>query len=179
MAFRESIKVNIDRKLLSRVFSKIAVSTEHFYNNTPCWDWTGYLIGGYGRFHYQGADHVAHRFIYQMLVEPVNPDRHCDHLCRRRQCVNPAHVEIVTHRENVIRGVSLIAKYAQSEYCVNGHKKPEHPTSEGFRRCAECRKQKNARAALAFKNLPFDHPKKEKYRAYQRAWYKKTYQSDK
>jgi len=105
-----------------------------------------------------------------MFVGDVSADLHCDHLCRRPCCVNPAHVEPVTPRENVIRGVSLISQYANSEYCVNGHKKPDKPTAEGFRRCVECRKQKNQREAEAFKALPQDHPKRLARLKYAREW---------
>jgi hypothetical protein len=65
-----------------------------------CWLWIGAIKeSGYGNHGGTGA----HRFMYQLLVGPIPPGLQLDHLCRVRNCVNPAHLEPVTPSENVRR----------------------------------------------------------------------------
>lgn len=66
-----------------------------------CWLWTGTLTAhGYAR--YSGT--VAHRLLWEHVHGPLAPGLELDHLCRVRHCVNPDHLEPVTHTENVRRG---------------------------------------------------------------------------
>jgi len=72
-----------------------------------CWRWNGAHTGnGYaecsnhkGRY---GTIH-AHRRVYEHLVGPIPNGLDIDHLCRNRWCVNPAHMEPVTRKENLRR----------------------------------------------------------------------------
>lgn len=69
-----------------------------------CWMWTGATCSlGYGRFSVHGISNPAHRYSYQLLIGDVPPGLEMDHLCRMRECVNPFHVEPVTHAENMRR----------------------------------------------------------------------------
>lgn len=88
-----------------------------------CWLWTGSLVGeGYGRItDDNGRSAFVHRFAYELLVGPVPGGKQLDHLCRVRACVNPTHLEPVTRRENILRGVSPQAENARKTYCDNGH----------------------------------------------------------
>jgi hypothetical protein len=73
--------------------------------NTGCWLWTGYVDRhGYGQF--KGAKQgSAHRWSYEYHAGPIPEGLQLDHLCRVRSCVNPAHLEPVTCRVNVSRGL--------------------------------------------------------------------------
>jgi hypothetical protein len=80
--------------------------------STPCWIWLGTINSkGYGMI---GKGLVgspsAHRRMYEERIGLVPDGKELDHLCRVRACVNPAHLEPVTHRENVRRGWSARAK---------------------------------------------------------------------
>jgi hypothetical protein len=46
----------------------------------------------------------AHRAVYEILVGDVADGLDMDHLCRTPACVNPAHLEPVTHAVNMRRG---------------------------------------------------------------------------
>lgn len=70
-----------------------------------CWTWTGALQRGYGRVcgGGRGNNQLAYRVAYELLVGPVPVGLELDHLCRNRACINPEHLEPVTHRENMRR----------------------------------------------------------------------------
>lgn len=64
---------------------------------TGCWRWQGgHKHNGYGVFHAQGRQVLAHRFAYADLISPIPADLQLDHLCRTRDCVNPWHLDPVT-----------------------------------------------------------------------------------
>lgn len=71
----------------------------------PCWHWLGEINrNGYGRVWLDGVRHMAHRLFYVLLVGDIPPGLIVDHLCRRRSCCNPLHLEPVTHQVNTLRG---------------------------------------------------------------------------
>ena len=91
-------------------------------SDSECWIWTGALAHhGYGQVMYESKQQKAHRVLYQILVGPIPDGLTLDHLCRQRACVNPAHLEPVTMRENLLRGIGLTAVHAQKTHCINGH----------------------------------------------------------
>ena len=75
---------------------------------TDCWYWLGSkkesrgLI--YGTFWDGKRNRNAHVVMYESEIGPIPEGMELDHLCRNTLCVNPAHLEPVTHRENLIRG---------------------------------------------------------------------------
>lgn len=87
-----------------------------------CWTWTGNIsIQGYGRFCVNYRGYRAHRLAYELLVGPIPRGLVLDHLCRNKLCVNPAHLEPVTQRENVLRGEGISAREARQTHCFRGH----------------------------------------------------------
>lgn len=74
-------------------------------HGTPCWIWQLSTVGaGYGRFQVDGKKHLAHRWHYEQVHGQIPDGLELDHLCRQYRCVNPDHLEPVTHIENVRRG---------------------------------------------------------------------------
>lgn len=78
---------------------------------TPCWLWCRTVSKkGYARLsvpsgHRGGRNVEAHRHLWIEVNGPVPEGLVLDHLCRNKTCVNPEHLEPVTHLENVRRGV--------------------------------------------------------------------------
>ncbi len=67
-----------------------------------CWEWKGALdSGGYGMI----RGEMAHRYAYKLFKGDIPTGLTIDHLCRNRKRVNPNHLEPVTNRENIRRGV--------------------------------------------------------------------------
>lgn len=88
---------------------------------TKCWDWLGYVeADGYSRMIVNGKRLPVHRVSYRVFCGPLD-NRHIDHLCRNRRCVNPKHLELVSPRENILRGVSPSAINAAKTHCKRGH----------------------------------------------------------
>lgn len=106
-----------------------------------CWVWTGATSRGYGNFtpNGRGSWTTAYRWSYEHHVGPVPEGLELDHLCRNRACVNPAHLEPVTHLEN--RQRAALAK----THCKNGHEfTPENTYQRKDRVGRNCRTCSNA-----------------------------------
>ena len=116
-----------------------------------CMLWTASLgSDGYGLFGIKtGAGKWcrvgAHRLSYQHFIGPIPQGLELDHLCRNRKCVNPIHLEAVTHRVNIFRGNTLAANYAARTHCKRGHLYDASNTGwRGTGRlCLTCIKQRN------------------------------------
>lgn len=92
----------------------------HFEDGCLIWD-AGKDHAGYGMFHNGQSNGRAHRVLYEFVNGAIPPNLGLDHLCRRRDCVNPLHMEAVTQRVNVLRGEGVASKHARRTHCLNGH----------------------------------------------------------
>lgn len=106
-----------------------------------CRVWTGYRTpDGYGRMTVNGATQGAHRVAYELFVGAIPKGLVIDHLCRNRACVNPLHLEVVTNRENILRGEGHAAQNARKTHCIRGHDltDPKNTYTWGTRECRLC-----------------------------------------
>lgn len=121
--------------------------------NSGCWLWLGYRCAGdYGRFHISGKQSkMAHAVAYEMAGKEIPYGKELDHLCRVRCCVNPDHLEPVTHRENIRRGMVSASNSLRGKavtQCPQGHLYSEENTvlkkhrirgvEYNLRECREC-----------------------------------------
>lgn len=107
-----------------------------------CLRWTGaHTPNGYGQMRVGGKVVSTHRVAHELAKGPILGGMEVDHLCRVRDCVNPDHLEAVTHRENLRRSMNPHFRFDVSE-CVEGHPLSganlyRHP--DGRRGCRTCR----------------------------------------
>jgi len=106
-----------------------------------CWEWAGSKWPtGYGRFRRDGRSFMAHREAVRLASGvAVAADMTVDHLCGNVSCVNPAHLEVVTMRVNVLRSGNPTAINARKVRCKRGHDFDE-ANARGRRRCSTCQK---------------------------------------
>ncbi len=121
-------------------------TTELFWDKVTktnlCWVWTGSLTAqGYGLYTVgwgrNKKTYRAHRMAYELCVQDIPDGLELDHLCRVHNCVNPKHLEAVTHRVNCQRGSRSQNK---KTHCGKNHEFTEVNTkfSKGKRACRAC-----------------------------------------
>ena len=121
--------------------------------NSGCWLWTAALdSNGYGMVSYEGGNQKAHRVVWALLVGQLPPpatgpgavgEMDLHHVCRVRSCVNPAHLRLISHRENVLLDETLAGNFARRVACAKcggplvPYATPRRPRDA--RRCEPCR----------------------------------------
>lgn len=109
-----------------------------------CWEWTASLSRyGYAQFFREGGSHNAHRYSYRYYRGDIPKDMEVDHLCRNKICVNPKHLELVTHKENMRRW-----RGNKDGYCLKGHELTKDniytqvkPSGNVLRTCKICTRE--------------------------------------
>lgn len=115
--------------------------------DTPCWVCTyAQNYSGYTRINDDGRIRRCHRAMYEEAVGAIPDGLVCDHICRVRNCVNPAHIEIITQRANVLRGDHPLVLLWRTNTCKRGHSLDgAYLAPDGSRRCRTCQDEHNVR----------------------------------
>lgn len=110
--------------------------------DTQCWLWQGRLNSNGYAWAQRGPGHpprVVHRIMWEHAHNaPVPAGRQLDHLCRRRNCVNPEHFEPVTASENTRRQDHANRR---KTHCPKGHEYTDENTritKDNKRVCRAC-----------------------------------------
>ncbi len=110
------------------------------FADSGCWNWlashddNGYAWF-YGKNNHKQWMFRAPRVVYSWFVGSIPAGLEIDHLCRNRGCVNPTHLEVVSHAENMRRSGQA------KTHCKYGHEyTPENTRrdSKGRRSCKTC-----------------------------------------
>jgi HNH endonuclease len=95
-----------------------------------CWVWQrARTRTGYGQAFDGRMMRPAHRVYYDREYGKVSEGLILDHLCRVRACVNPAHLEPVTHAENVRRGKAIKVRGDCVAMVCEGQRVPDEPAA--------------------------------------------------
>lgn len=109
-----------------------------------CWLSAGSIKDDYAVVYANRKRYRLHRVVYENLVGEIPKGLELDHLCRVKRCINPAHLEPVTHQINVERGNSGKNNSAKT-HCPEGHEYTTENTHIGrkgkyvMRGCRTCR----------------------------------------
>jgi hypothetical protein len=133
------------RSVAERVFSKAVETPE------GCWVISTRESKGYARISDRGKLLYAHRVAYEFCRGTIAEGLQIDHLCRVRNCVNPWHLEIVTSRENSLRGQTIPAVNSLKTHCIHGHELT--PENTYFKPGCSGRKKRNCKTCQARHNL--------------------------
>ena len=123
-----------------------------------CWIWTGATGGGrygYGQAQWQGYRTGAHRVSWLLWRGELEEGQEVDHTCGNRLCVNPDHLQLVTHAQN---------KQLEADRnltCRRGHQWTEentYLTPRGDRQCRACIRHRIKGYRYPQKQI-LDHPK--------------------
>lgn len=124
-------------------------SSQRFWDKVEksdgCWLWTATKTPlGYGHFWHEGRMRGAHRFAYEDTVGAIPEGQTIDHVCKNRGCVNPAHMEVVSLRENILRSDNPQARNKRKTSCPRGHqyKAVQQGKRQGERYCPTCLRER-------------------------------------
>ncbi|HEY0889331.1 MAG TPA: HNH endonuclease signature motif containing protein [Nocardioides sp.] len=128
------------------------------YIASGCVVWLGPLTNaGYGRMTWLDdtgtIQRGAHRVAYTVLVDAIPTGKVIDHTCRVRHCIRPQHLDVVTHRENVLRSpIAPAALNLAKTHCPRNH--PYTPENtyrqrDGGRLCRTCQLTRRDRQAVS------------------------------
>ena len=123
---------------------RLASKSEDAVGGCRIWTAKSKTNGGYGILRIAGRSTMAHRAAYERAYGPIPYGLVIDHKCRVRACINPVHLEAVTHRENDIRGAVF-----RVVACPKGHIYDQATTDwqsgRQGRRCRVCHRADTAR----------------------------------
>lgn len=130
-------------------------------DRSGCWRWAGLPKDRYGNMSFEGKSYPAHRISYMLHKGEIPEGLHIDHLCRVKSCVNPAHLEAVTHRENAIRAIPFKRRHFVTKPDAYGNSGCSFAISaEVKRRLIAESKAKNMSLSTYLAALVMTHPER-------------------
>lgn len=121
------------RPVLARLFEQVVIRAD------GCWGWIGHINKyWYARFAIGGVQGQASRRAFELWRHEIPDGMQVDHLCRNRECVNPSHLEIVSPKENTLRGNTLGAMNSAKTECIRGHEFDSTQKQGKHRLCQKC-----------------------------------------
>lgn len=96
------------------------------YKTDTCWWWHRPNVLGYGQFSVRieskPVSFLAHRVSYELVKGFIPTGLVVDHLCQNPLCVNPDHLEAVSHFTNLLRSNNFVSVNMITTHCPRGHK---------------------------------------------------------
>ena len=172
----------------------------HVRRTKSCWLWIGAKNAfGYGIFSVTVGKlrrkSGAHRWSYVLFVGSIPDGLEVDHLCKRRVCVRPSHLEVITRIENMRRSDAPGMEQHRTGLCKRGHslsdafrKRNGHVSycrtcrraryRERYRTDASFRERTLARTGARIQRIKRDPVALDGLRSWRRSYEKSKYHSD-
>lgn len=123
MNIKSYLTAEFSNKEHKRIFAKILID-----KSSGCWEWQGAIDQqGYGLLWFKKRTERIHRVMYSAYVEPIPRGikerrfNQIDHKCKNPKCCNPKHLQMITQKENVLKGESIVAINFRKNECKYGH----------------------------------------------------------
>lgn len=96
--------IDTDRRRKS-IIDRIVERCTMFGMGFGCWIWNGPTSGsgrggGYARMSLNGRTVAVHKVVFTHFFGYIPGNRQVDHICNNRNCVNPLHLQLVSHKRN-------------------------------------------------------------------------------
>jgi hypothetical protein len=127
------------------------ISQKFDVDDSGCWLWNRALTPkGYARYTFRDGWNQYSKsvpwLVHELVIGEVADDEEVDHLCKVRHCINPDHLEAVTHLENLRRAdiFDVAQLHRNKECCPQGHEYNGdnlYVAPNGHRGCKECRRE--------------------------------------
>lgn len=148
----EHIASRLAARMANRGSVKDVILRKKKVDINGCWVWLGNRVkksnGDYGHISIKWKDvrktFRAHRLSYEVFIGDIPEGLELDHKCRNTLCINPDHLEPVTHTENMRRRIDI-----NKPQCKNGHDYTEENTyvnPRGRRECRVCKEVSRAKS---------------------------------
>ena len=145
-----TMPVSTEKRLMKKVIKNAL---------TGCWEFVGSrLPSGYGILWNGNRPEGAHRIAYRLFIEDIPNGLEVDHKCNNRSCVNPDHLCLLSHKDNIRKSASIMGENFRKTHCKRGHPLSGENlfiAKSGSRQCRECMKL-HARNAKARKKHALD-----------------------
>ena len=112
-----------------------------------CWI-SGYSVGshGYAQIGWREGDRTtmttAHRVAWWGANrQPIEPGMTIDHICRRRQCINPLHLRLLSNSANASDNGQVKTNAEVGRLCRKGHPLVAQST-DGRAYCRQCKAER-------------------------------------
>ena len=125
------------------------------FSPSGCWEWTGVLHHGYGRFNWTTEKNrheytQAHRFSYALFNGTLQAEEDIHHECENKSCVNPTHLSPIQCGVHALISPTVTAFNALKTHCVRGHSLSDSYHGKGrnggiTRICRSCASESNKR----------------------------------
>lgn len=114
-----------------------------FPDENGCWNWLGSTVhrqrglpGTAGSFRFGNNSQAAYRASYELLVGPIPPKAYVMHKCDNPMCVNPAHLFLGTHLDNMLdktlKGRASRKLTKEQVLAIRADKRPQRQIAADF-----------------------------------------------
>lgn len=97
--FNDDLSESFAAEDFAAVFTKVKARAE-IKDGRGCWEYPRVNGKGYGELWDGEATRLVHRLMAELSIPNFDPTMQVHHTCANRSCCNPAHLQVLSSREN-------------------------------------------------------------------------------